>query len=156
MNTASFKKQLEERKAEILERHSSQEEFETTELSNYDNHPADNATDLTDQHTQMALERHEEEELEAIEDALKAIEEGIYGTCNVCGEKIPKERLEIVPTALTCVEHADHASSVDASTEDTRPIEEKILDAAAEREDMNNSFEDVEDFGSSDSPSDKS
>lgn len=155
MNTAPFKKQLEERKAEILEHQPSQEEFETTELSNYDNHPADNATDLTDQHTQMALERHEEEELEAIDKALQAIEEGTYGTCVVCGKKIPEERLEIVPTALTCVDHANETSGTDASTEDHRPIEEKILDAAAEREDMDSSFEDVEDFGSSDSPSDK-
>lgn len=149
MNYAPFKKQLEERRNELHELSESHEEFETTELSNYDNHPADNATDLADQHTQLALDRHQEEELEAIEDALKAIEEGTYGTCTVCGEKIPKERLEIVPTALTCVEHAEQTS------DDARPIEEKILDATAEREDMENSFEDVEEFGSSDSPSDK-
>ncbi|WP_342526436.1 TraR/DksA C4-type zinc finger protein [Chryseomicrobium sp. FSL W7-1435] len=149
MNYDSLKKQLEQRRAEILEHHNSHEELETTELSNYDNHPADNATDLTDQNTQQALERHEEEELESIEVALEAIKEGTYGTCQVCGEEIPYERLEIVPTALTCVEHADQ------SPEDHRPIEEKILDAAAEREDMDNSFEEVEDFGSSDSPSDK-
>ena len=48
MNYGPLKKQLEERRAEILAHHDSQEEFETTELSNYDNHPADNATDLTD------------------------------------------------------------------------------------------------------------
>lgn len=149
MNYAPFKKQLEERRNELHELSESHEEFETTELSNYDNHPADNATDLADQHTQLALDRHQEEELEAIEDALKAIEEGTYGTCTVCGEKIPKERLEIVPTALTCVEHAEQSS------DDVRPIEEKILDATAERDDMENSFEDVEEFGSSDSPSDK-
>lgn len=149
MNYAPFKKQLEERRNELHELSESHEEFETTELSNYDNHPADNATDLADQHTQLALDRHQEEELEAIEDALKAIEEGTYGTCTICGEKIPKERLEIVPTALTCVEHAEQSS------DDVRPIEEKILDATAERDDMENSFEDVEEFGSSDSPSDK-
>lgn len=149
MNYGPLKKQLEERRAEILAHHDSQEEFETTELSNYDNHPADNATDLTDQHTQMALERHEEEELESIDEALQAMKEGTYGTCQVCGKTIPYERLEIVPTALTCVDHADQ------SPDDHRPIEEKILDAAAEREDMDNSFGDVEDFGSSDSPSDK-
>lgn len=30
--------------------------LETKELSNYDNHPAENATDLTDQNTEMAIE----------------------------------------------------------------------------------------------------
>lgn len=33
--------------------------LETTELSNYDNHPAENATDLTDQNTEMAIENHQ-------------------------------------------------------------------------------------------------
>lgn len=149
MKYEKLKKQLLERKHELEEHKTTQEDLESTELSNYDNHPADNATDLTDQHTQQALDRHEEEELESIDVALQAMDEGTYGTCAVCGKEIPVERLEIVPTALTCVDHADQ------SPEDHRPIEEKILDAAAEREDMDNSFEDVEDFGSSDSPADK-
>ncbi|MFA1642272.1 TraR/DksA C4-type zinc finger protein [Chryseomicrobium aureum] len=149
MKYEKLKKQLLERKHELEEHEKTQEDLESTELSNYDNHPADNATDLTDQHTQQALDRHEEEELESIDVALQAMDEGTYGTCAVCGKEIPIERLEIVPTALTCVDHADQ------SPEDHRPIEEKILDAAAEREDMDNSFEDVEDFGSSDSPADK-
>lgn len=149
MKYEKLKKQLLERKHELEEHEKTQEDLESTELSNYDNHPADNATDLTDQHTQQALDRHEEEELESIDVALQAMDEGTYGTCAVCGKEIPVERLEIVPTALTCVDHADQ------SPEDHRPIKEKILDAAAEREDMDNSFEDVEDFGSSDSPADK-
>ncbi|MBM7706474.1 YteA family regulatory protein [Chryseomicrobium aureum] len=149
MKYEKLKKQLLERKHELEEHEKTQEDLESTELSNYDNHPADNATDLTDQHTQQALDRHEEEELESIDVALQAMDEGTYGTCAVCGKEIPIERLEIVPTALTCVDHADQ------SPKDHRPIEEKILDAAAEREDMDNSFEDVEDFGSSDSPADK-
>lgn len=149
MKYEKLKKQLLERKHELEEHEKTQEDLESTELSNYDNHPADNATDLTDQHTQQALDRHEEEELESIDVALQAMDEGTYGTCAVCGKEIPIERLEIVPTALTCVDHADQ------SPEDHRPFEEKILDAAAEREDMDNSFEDVEDFGSSDSPADK-
>lgn len=150
MKYDKLKKQLQTRRDEIHAQHETQEELDTTELSNYDNHPADNATDLADQTTQMALDRHQEEEVEAIDDALKAMEEGTYGTCQVCGEKIPVERLEAVPTALTCVEHAGQSAE-----EDVRPIEEKILDAAAEREDMDNSFEEVEEFGSSDTPSDK-
>ena len=45
-------------------------EFEKTELSNYDNHPADNATDLTDQHTRLALRRHFDGEMDDIQTAL--------------------------------------------------------------------------------------
>ena len=50
-----LKKQLEEQVASLEERVEQDEEFETTELSNYDNHPADNATDLYDQERGMAL-----------------------------------------------------------------------------------------------------
>lgn len=36
-------------------------------------------------------------------DALRRIEQGNYGTCEVCGRAIPPERLAIVPHAKTCV-----------------------------------------------------
>ncbi len=36
-------------------------------------------------------------------EALRRIEEGTYGGCEVCGATIPLERLEIIPQARTCV-----------------------------------------------------
>ncbi len=41
--------------------------------------------------------------LMAIEDALRRIEEGTYGYCEECGEKISKQRLKAVPFATLCV-----------------------------------------------------
>lgn len=38
--------------------------------------------------------------------ALEKIEGGTYGTCEVGGEPIPEERLEVNPAAATCIEHA--------------------------------------------------
>ncbi|HET9168269.1 MAG TPA: TraR/DksA C4-type zinc finger protein [Actinospica sp.] len=35
--------------------------------------------------------------------ALERLESGDYGRCEVCGEPIPAERLEIRPAASTCV-----------------------------------------------------
>ncbi len=35
--------------------------------------------------------------------ALQKVENGTYGTCERCGEEIPAERLEAVPTAALCV-----------------------------------------------------
>jgi DnaK suppressor protein len=131
--------------------------LETTELSNYDNHPADNATDLTDQNTEMAIENHKEEEVEKIEIALQAMEDGTYGTCTVCGKDIPFERLEALPTALTCIEHSSQGVEPES-----RPSEEAILGSSTDHPvrdddgaiDYENSFKDVEDFGSSDTPQD--
>jgi len=43
-------------------------------------------------------------ELEAIDHALARIEAGEYGRCEDCGELIPIERLEALPTTTTCVQ----------------------------------------------------
>lgn len=87
-------------------------EIENTELTDFDrNHPADMATDYTTQITEMAIEDFREEEVEEIKAALQAIEDGTYGRCQVCDEEIPYERLEALPTALTCIEHADEETA---------------------------------------------
>ena len=43
-------------------------------------------------------------EIQAIDAALARIERGEYGTCADCGEPIPIERLEALPTATTCIQ----------------------------------------------------
>ena len=42
-----------------------------------------------------------------IKRALKKIEEGTYGICEISGEAIEEERLEANPAARTCTEHMD-------------------------------------------------
>ena len=44
--------------------------------------------------------------LEKIEASLERIEEGTYGTCEECGVKIPKTRLNAIPYATLCVKCA--------------------------------------------------
>ncbi|MDP3400112.1 MAG: TraR/DksA C4-type zinc finger protein [Brevundimonas sp.] len=39
--------------------------------------------------------------------AIRRVEGGEYGRCEVCGRPIPDERLEAIPTASTCVSCAD-------------------------------------------------
>jgi len=38
--------------------------------------------------------------------ALEKVEEGTYGSCDVCGRPIPEGRLEALPWAVLCVEDA--------------------------------------------------
>lgn len=45
--------------------------------------------------------------LREVKHALEKIEEGNYGICEVSGDEIPLERLEVNPAARTTVEHAD-------------------------------------------------
>jgi RNA polymerase-binding transcription factor DksA len=51
--------------------------------------------------TREALSRSENE-IHAVERALKRIELGTYGTCVSCGQPIERERLEAYPTANRC------------------------------------------------------
>ncbi|NUQ36947.1 MAG: TraR/DksA C4-type zinc finger protein [Caldilineales bacterium] len=44
-----------------------------------------------------------EARLASVEDALRAIDRGTYGTCERCGKPIPPERLEVRPDATMCV-----------------------------------------------------
>ncbi|QDP99864.1 molecular chaperone DnaK [Lysinibacillus fusiformis] len=141
-----LKKQLEQELREIEQQLEESERPEATELSNYDNHPADNASDLTDQLTEMAIDEHRGDDAEEIKRALQAMQDGTYGKCSVCGEDIPLGRLEAMPKALTCVEHAEQKE------ENLRPVEEEVISASSKSDD----FEEVEAFGSSDTPSDKS
>lgn len=41
--------------------------------------------------------------------ALEKLDEGSYGTCDVCGEPIGDERLEALPWAVLCVRDAGRA-----------------------------------------------
>ena len=41
-----------------------------------------------------------------VENALSRIENGTYGECEVCGEKIEEQRLKALPYATLCMEHA--------------------------------------------------
>ncbi|KUF29386.1 MULTISPECIES: TraR/DksA C4-type zinc finger protein [Lysinibacillus] len=140
-----LKRQLEQELQEIEQRLEESERPQATELSNYDNHPADNASDLTDQLTEMAMDEHLGDNAEEIKKALQAMADGTYGKCVVCGEDIPLGRLEAMPQALTCVEHAEQKE------ENLRPVEEDVLSSTPRSDD----FIELEEFGSSDTPQDK-
>ncbi len=42
------------------------------------------------------------EQLEQIEAALARVSRGTYGICDMCGQEIPKSRLDAIPWALLC------------------------------------------------------
>ncbi len=45
-------------------------------------------------------------DLDDIEKALARMDEGSYGTCEVCGAEIPPARLEVMPATRFCIDHA--------------------------------------------------
>ena len=50
------------------------------------------------------LEENSEHVLNAIDEALRRIDEGTYGTCVRCGNRITEERLEAMPYAEKCID----------------------------------------------------
>lgn len=75
------------------------------ELTTYDNHPGDTASEVERREVEGTLLRIEEDLLAHVDEALEAIRNGTYGICQVCHKEIPLERLEAMPEATTCVEH---------------------------------------------------
>lgn len=68
-------------------------------------------TEIADQIEELATNVPIVEELEKryreVTAALKRIDDGNYGKCEVCGKEIPADRLEANPAATTCIEHAE-------------------------------------------------
>lgn len=128
------------------------------ELSNYDNHPGDMGTEMFEREKDIALNEHAEKELQDINAALHAIADGTYGICSECGKDIPFERLEAIPTADRCFEHAeDNIAKVD------RPVEEGVFSPNINPErtdeeqtgyDAEDAWQEVSRYGTSESSSD--
>jgi DnaK suppressor protein len=68
-----------------------------------DEHDPEGATVAFERQHVAALLEQERGHLEAIEAALRKLESGTYGVCDVCGDPIGTERLTARPAALTCV-----------------------------------------------------
>jgi len=143
---------------------SRQGEMYPTELSNYDNHPAEMATELFQIEMNTALKVHEESILREIHDALRRIDEGTYGKCAFCGKEIDRERLEAIPYAKLCIKCEESKKTVPEVTGRSRPNEELVLDMPIGRKYLNrredDEFEgldylnDLMKYGSADSPQD--
>lgn len=98
-----------------------------TELSFYDNHPSDIATELFDKEKGMALKGNEISVLNKIEDALKSIEDHTYGKCKSCGVDIGYGRLEFIPYATNCVSCEKSIDNMKPAEQNNRCNEEDIL-----------------------------
>jgi DnaK suppressor protein len=73
-------------------------------------HMADIGSDNFEQEFTLSLMENDEGTLGAIEHALERIEEGVYGDCEECGNKILKLRLEAIPYAALCIKCASKLS----------------------------------------------
>jgi RNA polymerase-binding transcription factor DksA len=70
-----------------------------------DEHDPEGQTIAYERSQLSALIRAAQEHLSEIEQATARLEQGSYGTCEVCMQPIPAARLDARPTARTCVQH---------------------------------------------------
>jgi len=64
---------------------------------------ADKAYEYAYRARRLSLLEQLEDQLDDVNEALKRIDEGIYGVCTNCGEVIMAERLEALPQAELCI-----------------------------------------------------
>ncbi len=72
---------------------------------------ADEATDLFEKTKRESLVRTLQDTVRRIDAALERIENGTYGYCANCGHAIPKERLDVLPYADSCVQCVDEPNN---------------------------------------------
>lgn len=113
MDAAPFQRTLEAQRADvaktlgaITERLGISQREGSGELSLADQHPADAATETEEREMDLARQQLFEAHLARIDAALARIAKGTYGTCRVCGQPIPHERLEAIPDTPYCVRDA--------------------------------------------------
>ena len=74
------------------------------EMSGYSMHMADSGTDNFDRDSALSLLSSDQDAVYEIDEALKRIEKGSYGRCELTDKAIPKTRLNAVPWARYTVD----------------------------------------------------
>jgi RNA polymerase-binding transcription factor DksA len=75
----------------------------TGDISSHSTHMADHGTDNFDRELALSLASSRQDSIYEIEDAIRRIDEGEYGTCQSCGKPVERPRLKALPFAKKCV-----------------------------------------------------
>ena len=73
------------------------------DLSGYSYHIADMASDDYERDFSLGRATDEQKVLYRIDEAIKRVEDGTYGSCPQCGKLIPSRRLAAVPYSELCI-----------------------------------------------------
>ena len=102
-----IKKHLEELKADADKRLKDKKNMDMPENEVGD--PIDVASQSLDKEILFELSGNSHDTIGQIEAALRKIEKGIYGRCELCRQPIPKKRIKALPFARYCV-NCQHSS----------------------------------------------
>ena len=111
MNKASARKLLAAERERLqrvregvyLELGDAEERVVLTETSGVDQHPADAGTERFEREKDLSIIANIDAELVDIESAIRRLDAGGYGRCELCGRPIGEARLQARPAARFCV-----------------------------------------------------
>lgn len=119
------------RKKEIEEALANSREFlmtpmgeSTDELSLYDQHPADSASELYEREKTAGMAELLEIELEKTNQAIEQYQNNRYGLCEMCGQRIEPARLERLANTTLCARCAHYTAP-----ESIHPAEQDLISA---------------------------
>ena len=96
---------LEEELQEIENRAAHVDESDrATELSSYEDHPADLASETFEREKDLAIGESVQHMIHKVISALEKLDRGTYGRCDACARPIKKARLRALPFATLCLE----------------------------------------------------
>jgi RNA polymerase-binding transcription factor DksA len=75
------------------------------ELTDYDQHQADVATETFEQWREVGMRQTIQNEIAEVDAALVRVEDGTFGICEHCHQPIDVERIRAVPFARFCRDH---------------------------------------------------
>ena len=105
---------------------------EDSEASAFGMHQADAGSDTYDRDFALNLLSQEQDALYEIEEALKRVDAGTYGVCEMSGKPIPQARLEAIPFARFTVECQTQIEKQQKAVRVRKPV--KSLFASTEDE----------------------
>jgi len=124
----------------------------SSELSSYDNHPADQGSETYEREKDMGLRDNTLSLLKQVDSSLEKIESGNFGICKECGKKIDIERLKVIPYTDLCRECSKNTALYQG-----RPVEEDLLKKNLRQHfhdeydyNVENAWQDVSRYGTSD------
>jgi DnaK suppressor protein len=103
---ASLREELVEERASLLEQVQdldAEADVKNWREGGFDDDPADAGSASFERETAQSLSNHARNLVSQIDDAMRRMDAGTYGTCERCGEPIEAARLEALPYATLCL-----------------------------------------------------
>ncbi len=103
MELVEYRESLLQKRREILSQGGAKPLQTSIDYSTRQGDLADQADGTNEVHIQLKVKQTDAKILQAIEEALRRMDQGTYGVCRDCGEAIAAARLNAIPWTRVCI-----------------------------------------------------